>query len=104
MENNYANPILLENTASQFGMSRTGFSRAYKDLTGVLFSDSLTEIRIRKSCLSLIETDSSIAETAYQNGFNSDAYFVYVFRKKKGITPQKYKEMMKIGQINKKNC
>ena len=93
LEENHANPILLENISAESGMSRTGFSRAYKQLTGDLFSDYLTEIRIRKACLSLLRTDDSVMEVAYQHGFNSDAYFVNVFRKKKGVTPQNYRKM-----------
>ena len=93
LEENHANPILLENISAESGMSPTGFSRAYKQLTGDLFSDCLTEIRIRKACLSLIRTDDSIMGVAYQHGFNSDAYFVNVFRKKKGVTPLNYRKM-----------
>jgi len=43
----------------------------------------------------LIESDLSIAEIAYETGFNSPAYFTTSFKKQYGITPKEFIENSK---------
>ena len=40
----------------------------------------------------LMSTDNTVAETAYQLGFENPPYFSRLFKKQVGLTPTEYRE------------
>lgn len=55
-------------------------------------NDYITEIRLNKAKTLLRDTNKSIAEVAYETGFNSAAYFTTLFRQKQNQTPSEYRK------------
>ena len=46
---------------------------------------------------SLLESrDMSVGEIAFASGYNSVPYFLYVFKKRSGITPSEYKKIKEL--------
>ena len=76
---------------SYANMNVTAFCRYFKKVTGKTYSQALNQIRIGAACRSLINTDLTISQIAYEVGYQSVAYFNRQFRLIKGVTPQEYR-------------
>lgn len=92
MNQNFDKPITLKEVARLANMSEASFSRFFRQRTGATFIDSLTEIRLGHASRILIDTTQSIAEVAYNCGFNNISNFNRIFKKKKGCTPKEFRE------------
>lgn len=51
--------------------------------------------RIEKSQLLLLTSDLSVKDVAYDIGFNDHSYFIRLFKKLVGVTPQEYRQTMR---------
>jgi AraC-like DNA-binding protein len=91
MNENFGKAIRLGEAAKLAGMTETAFSRFFKAKTGVTFVDCLNEIRLGHASRMLIDTTNSIAEIAYDCGFNSISNFNRIFKKKKGSRPKDFR-------------
>jgi len=92
MKQNFDKPITLGDVAKLANMSEASFSRFFKQRTGINFIESLNEIRLGHASRLLIDTTQSIAEVAYNCGFNNISNFNRIFRKKKNTTPKEFRE------------
>src|SRR6478609_2169100 len=92
MNKNFDKAIMLSEVARLSSMSEVSFSRFFKQRTGITFIDSLTEIRLGHASRMLIDTTNSIAEIAYNCGFNNISNFNRIFKKKKNCTPRSFRE------------
>lgn len=96
IQNNFSNQELdIDFIAGELGMSRTNLYRKVKSLTNLSTIDLIINIRLLTAKRMLIESDLSIAEIAYETGFNSPAYFATSFKKQYGITPKEFIENSK---------
>ncbi len=99
IQNNFANQELdVDLIANELGMSRTNLYRKVKSLTNLSTIDLIISIRLLAAKRMLLESDLSIAEVAYETGFNSPAYFTTSFKKQYGITPKEFIEQNKKGK------
>ncbi|MBQ9097381.1 MAG: helix-turn-helix transcriptional regulator [Clostridia bacterium] len=89
---NYNKDITLADVANYVYMSESYFSKKFKRETGLKFSEYLTNIRIKKADEMLLETQLPISEIAALCGFRESNYFGDVFKKLKGISPNKYRK------------
>ena len=92
MNQHYSHPITLLDVAKKINMAESAFSRYFKSKTGINFIDSLIHIRLGHASRLLIDTNMSVAEIAYECGFNNISNFNRIFKKKKGCTPKTFKE------------
>lgn len=92
MNQNFHKTIKLDDVAKLVNMTPASFSRFFKQRTGISFIDSLLELRLGHSSRQLIDTTHSIAEIAYNCGFNNISNFNRLFKKKKGCTPKEFRE------------
>ncbi|RAJ08556.1 helix-turn-helix protein [Chitinophaga skermanii] len=92
MNQNFDKPIALGELAKIANMSDVSFSRFFKQRTGNTFIDSLNEIRLGHATRMLIDTTQSVAEIAYNCGFNNISNFNRIFKKKKNCTPKEFRE------------
>jgi len=85
--------ITLADAANHIYMSESYFSKKFKKVTGLNFGEYLTSIRIKMAEDMLFETNKSIMEIAELSGFRDANYFGDVFKKAKGISPNKYRKL-----------
>ncbi|MBQ7050236.1 MAG: helix-turn-helix transcriptional regulator [Firmicutes bacterium] len=85
--------IALADVAARAYMSESYFSRKFKKITGLNFSEYLTSTRIKAADDLLLRTDMSMAEIAAACGFGDANYFGDIFKKHKGMSPTKYRRM-----------
>jgi len=72
-------------------MNTKYFSKLFKSYNNISFIDHLTNIRMEKAKILLIE-GNSVKDTAINVGFLDSAYFSKVFNQKFDINPSLYKE------------
>lgn len=87
----FAGDISLENVASEIGMSPSAFSKFFRKHTNKTFIDVVQELRITHACRLITETDKTIAEIAYESGYNNLANFNRQFKVLTGKTPLEFK-------------
>lgn len=91
LQENFYKKLKVKDVADLINMTEVSFSRFIKKRTGKTFIEYLNDIRIGFASQWLIEKDESIAEIAYQCGFNNVSNFNRVFKANKGLTPTEYK-------------
>ena len=94
LHENFDKQISLVEAARMTNMTEVSFSRFFKQRTGISFIDSLIEIRLGHASRLLIDSTKSIAEVAYQCGFNNLSNFNRAFKIKKTCTPKEFRENM----------
>jgi AraC-like DNA-binding protein len=97
MNQNFQKSITLNEISKLVNMTDVSFSRFFKTRTGITFIDSLLELRLGHASRLLIDTTQSVAEVAYNCGFNNISNFNRLFKKKKGCTPKEFRENYSYG-------
>ncbi|MCX6315707.1 MAG: AraC family transcriptional regulator [Bacteroidetes bacterium] len=97
MNQHFHKPITLKEVAKLVNMTDVSFSRFFKTRTGITFMDSLLEMRLGNASRLLIDTTQSVAEVAYNCGFNNISNFNRLFKKKKACTPKEFRESFSHG-------
>lgn len=87
--------ISLPKLASLLGVTRNQLSELFNLHMSISFYDFLNELRYQESLklLNQITHQYSIADIAYQAGFNNRNTFYKVFKEKSGVTPTQYKKL-----------
>ncbi|WP_068775536.1 response regulator [Paenibacillus sp. FJAT-26967] len=95
MKENYAQDISLKQAAEMINISESYLSYIFKKETGTGFTDCLNMLRIDKAAHSLLHTHLPIYEISLQVGYENINYFGRIFKKIKGVSPQKYRNQFK---------
>lgn len=92
VNNNYAlEDISLDSVCEELGVSNSYFSTIFKKETGTSFIGFLTDYRMEKAARLLIETSEKSYIIAQNVGYMDANYFSYVFKRKFGMSPSKYR-------------
>lgn len=92
IENHYASPISLDTMAKEAGMNPKYFCRFFRSITHQTPLDYVNYYRIEQAAQMLLSTDLSVTDIGMECGFNDSSYFVKVFRKYRGLTPNQYRK------------
>jgi transcriptional regulator GlxA family with amidase domain len=80
------------------GMSRTSFSNRFKELTKDTPFNYITQWRMLQAQSLLKESNKSVGEIALQVGYQSEAAFNRVFKKRTEQTPLKFRQRELVSQ------
>lgn len=89
--NNFKSDLSLNDIAKKCNMNTAAFCRYFKKKTSKTFKDFMNEIRLGHAAGLLLKGDYTIAEVAFESGFNTPSYFNRMFKRNKGITPTAYR-------------
>lgn len=92
MEQNYMNPIKIEEVAQIAGYSTAYFSRLFQSQLNTSFSDYLNSIRLKHVKSLLISTEKSVTDIALETGFVYPGNMTTLFKKYFNTTPLAYKK------------
>lgn len=92
IKTHYAQPLSLSSLAEKMYFTPQYLSKFIKKNLGESFSHYLTHIRLQYAHTELIQTENSIIEIAFNNGFPNIASFNKAFREKYNCSPSTYKQ------------
>ncbi|MBY5960246.1 AraC family transcriptional regulator [Membranicola marinus] len=87
---NFRRPISNADVAGLVNMTNTSFCRYFKKRTNKSFISYLNEIRVGYACKLLLEGKHTVAEVAFECGYEYVSYFNKIFKEIKGMTPSEY--------------
>lgn len=91
IHNNYKTNFNLNQVAELCQISDSYFSRLFKKVTGYNFAQYVNMVRIMHAKKMLISTNISIASLSLELGYEDCGYFIKVFKRCEGITPNEYR-------------
>ena len=83
----------VEKLSRDMGLSRVQLYRKVQALLDMNVIDYVAEIRLKKAKRLLAESTKTMAEIAYETGFNSPAYFTTFFKQHTHKTPSEYRKL-----------
>ncbi|AWX57941.1 MULTISPECIES: response regulator transcription factor [Brevibacillus] len=90
VDQHYMLNLTLEMLAGKANVSPSYYSRMFKTLKGVSFSDYMTNLRINRAKVLLRLSGSRLREVAQSVGYNDEFYFSKMFKKVVGQSPSEY--------------
>lgn len=91
--NNYREDITLDWISERFFISPCYFSRTFKRVTGLSFTEYLNGVRIKEAQRLLATTDNSIIEICEAVGYKSTTHFGRSFKSIAGMSPSEYRRI-----------
>lgn len=100
INDNYYNPITLEELAKQTYFSAAYLSKYIKKKTGKNFMNVVTEVRLTHALADMMHTSKTFMKIALDSGFPNTVAFNKAFKKAYGMTPSEYRKKMLAGQTD----
>lgn len=97
-------PLRLPAIANYAGMSRAGFAKRFREAAGEPPMHYLLRYRVERAKELLQQGRLSVAEVAFQTGFQSHRYFTQVFHERVGVTPKGYQARNERPEVRRGNA
>jgi AraC-like DNA-binding protein len=81
----------LEDAAAACHLSSAYFSRRFKEVLGMNYTDYVRMYRLRLAARRLLNSRDRIGAIAYDTGFATAAHFTAQFRNRYGLSPREYR-------------
>lgn len=95
IQNHLSDDLSLNTMAAKVYHSPTYFSKLFKRTVGIGYCEYVSKKRLQKAAQLLKETNLKNYQIMEEVGFDSPSYFIRMFRKVYGCTPQEYKDSSK---------
>jgi YesN/AraC family two-component response regulator len=87
IEKNYSKKIYLQDLADLLHYETSYFSKLFKKVLGVSFSEYIQDVRLKNAEKLLEETDYSVEELSSMVGYQDKKQLYKLFRERSNITP-----------------
>lgn len=94
LQEHYTDRITLDNLARMFSMSKYHLQRQVKQFLGYSPTEYLIKLRLTRAKELLNSTDMSVSDVGYSVGIENTSYFINLFRRAEGETPQHYRNRL----------
>jgi two-component system response regulator YesN len=88
--------LTLEDISKGVFLNRSYISHVFKKVAGIHFIDFITDVKIDRAKILLMDEDRKIWEVAATIGYHDAEYFSKVFKNRTGFSPSRYRESLKI--------
>ncbi|MDF2674524.1 MAG: hypothetical protein K0R09_2792 [Clostridiales bacterium] len=89
----YEEKLVLKELSNQFFINVSYCCELFKKVTGMTFSQYITDLRIKKACEMMHNNKFSITDICERVGYSDYFYFNKVFKRYTGNTPSKYRKL-----------
>lgn len=96
MIQNMSSGVLISAVAQACHLSRSHFSRAFRNSTGSCPRDWIKRARLIRAANLLVQTEQSISQVALECGFADQSHFTRAFAKALGTSPGKWRALRKL--------
>jgi transcriptional regulator GlxA family with amidase domain len=93
LRQNVHQPLSLSDMADHANLSKSHFSRLFKEQTGYSPIDYFIHLKVQHACMLLSVTQQTVREVSQAVGYDDQYYFSRIFKKTIGISPSKYREV-----------
>lgn len=90
-----SNEISVDELADEANVTKPYFIKLFKREFGTSPIQYINGKKVERAQLLLYTTNKAVKEVAYALGFNDQNYFIRMFRKATGITPQEYRKRLR---------
>ncbi|SFL00472.1 Two-component response regulator, YesN/AraC family, consists of REC and AraC-type DNA-binding domains [Paenibacillus sp. 1_12] len=97
----YQEELFLKELSNRFFINISYCCELFRKVTGMTFSQYMTDLRMKKACELLQNSTLSIADVCKSVGYSDYFYFNKVFKRNLGCTPSKYRKTS--GDLNALN-
>lgn len=101
IEENFSRDISLSDIAENVGLTPNYLSTLFKTGTGKTYVNYLTELRIERAKVLLVDSSLKVYEVGSMVGYSDPKYFNRVFRQVTGMTPREFRETPTIGSLSR---
>lgn len=91
---NYTNIHSIHEIAEAFDVSKDYIFKIFKRNYNQTPKEYINELRINHGCYRLTNSENTVTNISEECGYKSKAYFIRLFKEKKGITPSEYRKQM----------
>ncbi|WP_136605143.1 AraC family transcriptional regulator [Paenibacillus dokdonensis] len=96
IQSHYKNSGLsADSVAAVLNISVPYFSKLFNEAMGVSFTQYVTELRLNEAENLLLATTLNVKEIGERIGFQNSSYFITVFKKKCGASPNQFRQLKK---------
>lgn len=95
VESHYHKKFSLEELSQDIHLSPSHISRTFHKEVGCSLIEYISVRRIRQACFLLSTTVLSVQEISMKIGLKNDSYFIQLFKKHMGTSPNKYRKASK---------
>lgn len=88
--------LTLESISKGVFLNKSYISHVFKKVAGLNFVDFITDVKIDRAKILLMDEEKKIWEVAETTGYRDAEYFSRVFKNKTGFSPSQYRESLKI--------
>ncbi len=100
MMQHFKEPLSLETTAAQIGVSKRQLTRLFSETIHIGFHEYLLDLRTEHAKTLLQNTKLPITDIAFQSGFESQRTFNRAFRDFFHVTPREYRKRLALQHQN----
>ncbi|MWV47219.1 response regulator [Paenibacillus sp. HJL G12] len=97
MDQNFHTPITINSLSDQVYLSPNYLRSIFKEKMGMTIHDYLTRIRLDKAKEYLADESLKVQDIAQKVGYESTSYFISLFLKNQGVTPNEYRKNLLLG-------
>ncbi len=91
IDRKFREPLRADQLAELAGVSLSTFSRRFKRATGLGMEMYVQNLRVAEAKKLLRSTRHSVERVGRACGFKSSSYFIHLFKKKTGLSPERYR-------------
>lgn len=91
IETHLGEPMTMRELAGSLHLNSSYFSVLFKEQVGLNFSEYLMRKRVQRAKELLVQTNLPVSEIAERVGYQTDKYFIKVFKSLENISPSKYR-------------
>ena len=90
LENDCGSSMSLSSAAEKLGLSSVYLGKIFKRVTGVNYVQYLTDLRMEKAKVMLLQDGVRIQDVAEALGYSQPHYFSKIFKQTTGMSPSEY--------------